>query len=243
MSAIELIVTAAMGLAVNECCDLSPALARALVRWSARQHYRDPVRAAERAEEWAAYINDRPGKLFKLCSALRYAVSALLSGRETRAAAISDPALANTPAPLVIAFDQHTPYRPGIDDDVWHSRIDQMKEAWNAVARDVNAATRPVCRRGELHRRLRKLREATADDRWDAVAANVALLRLPVWHFAEEGYRPIPNARYRGAPLGGILLARPTAVPAESVVTAYLAAAQQTRDDIRTLSGPFARLP
>ena len=41
----------------------------------------------------------------------------------------------------------------------------------------------------------------------------------------------------------GILLAQPTAVPAESVVTAYLAAAPQTRDDIRALSGPFARLP
>jgi hypothetical protein len=242
MSAIELVVTAAMGLAVNECCDLSPALARALVRWSARRHYRDPVRAAERAEEWAAYINDRPGKLFKLCSALRYAVSALVSGQETRAAAISGSALAHTPAPLVIAFDQHTPYRPGIDNDVWHSRIDQMKEAWNAIAHDVDAATRPVCRRGELHRRLRKLREATADDRWDAVAANVALLRLPVWHFAKEDYRPGASLGQFGA-APGILLAQPTAVPAESVVTAYLAAAQQTRDDIRALSGPFARLP
>ena len=242
MSVIELVVTAAMGLAVNECCDLSPALARALVRWSARHRYRDPVRAAERAEEWAAYINDRPGKLFKLCSALRYAVSALVSGQETRAAAISGPALAAAPAPLAIAFDQHTLYRPGVDDDVWHGRIDQMKEAWNAVACDVKAATLPVCRRGELHRRLRKLREATADDRWDAVAANVVLLRLPVWHFAKDHYQSGPHlGHFPGIP--GLLLARPTAVPAESVVTAYLAAAQQTRDDIRTLSGPFARLP
>jgi len=74
---LSAIISVVLGLAVNECSELSPALARRIARWSAGRRYRDAARAEERAEELAAYINDRPGKLFKLIVALGFAARAL----------------------------------------------------------------------------------------------------------------------------------------------------------------------
>ncbi|NJP33600.1 PH domain-containing protein [Micromonospora sp. HSS6-12] len=60
--------------------DLSPWLGRKLVTWSARLHYPDDHERAEiRAEEHAAIINERPGKLFKLGTGLGFLADALLS--------------------------------------------------------------------------------------------------------------------------------------------------------------------
>jgi hypothetical protein len=68
------------GLLVNECCDVSPWAAVRLMRWAARLRYRDhPNRAAIRSEELAALIRDRPGKLFKLLTALGFTIDALLA--------------------------------------------------------------------------------------------------------------------------------------------------------------------
>jgi hypothetical protein len=64
MTSTEIVLGIVLGLAVNECCDLSPWLGRTLVRWSARCRYRDRTgRANERAEELSALIDARPGKL------------------------------------------------------------------------------------------------------------------------------------------------------------------------------------
>lgn len=67
------------GLAVNECCELSPWCARKLVRWSAHCRYTDAARADARAEELTALIDDRPGKLFKLITALGFAAGAVMA--------------------------------------------------------------------------------------------------------------------------------------------------------------------
>lgn len=71
----ELVAVVVLGLAINECGELSPWLARKLIRWAAR------VRYPTRVEELSALIAERPGKLFKLvtasgfaCAALRYRV-------------------------------------------------------------------------------------------------------------------------------------------------------------------------
>jgi hypothetical protein len=67
-----------LGLLVNECCELSPWVAVRLVRWAARLRYSDtPERAAIRGEELTALVNDRPGKLFKLLTALGFTLRAL----------------------------------------------------------------------------------------------------------------------------------------------------------------------
>jgi DNA-binding transcriptional MerR regulator len=67
------------GLLVNEYCDISPWVAVRLVRWAARLRYRgDPERAKVRGVEWAALIQERPGNLFKLLTALGFTLHALL---------------------------------------------------------------------------------------------------------------------------------------------------------------------
>jgi lipopolysaccharide/colanic/teichoic acid biosynthesis glycosyltransferase len=73
------------GLLVNEATDICPWVAVRLVRWAARLRYPDdPERAAIRAVEHARVINDRPGKLFKLFTALGFALDALVALRRDR---------------------------------------------------------------------------------------------------------------------------------------------------------------
>jgi hypothetical protein len=79
LSGIEVILGILLGLFVNETCDVSPWLACKLVQGAARLQYRDPERAAMRAEELTAVINERPGKLFKLATAVAFTVGALVT--------------------------------------------------------------------------------------------------------------------------------------------------------------------
>jgi hypothetical protein len=83
---MEVLVAVLTGLAVNEFCEVSPWAARTLVRWSARHRYDDPARAAIRVEELAGLIDDRPGKLFKLLTALGF-VAIAIAAEVRRAAA------------------------------------------------------------------------------------------------------------------------------------------------------------
>ncbi|MGV9309788.1 hypothetical protein ACWDLG_41035 [Nonomuraea sp. NPDC003727] len=72
MSGWEIIFAFVAGLIVNEMCDVSPWLAKRLVRWSAYLRYRDSIRAQVRAEELIALIDSRPGKLLKLFTAIGF---------------------------------------------------------------------------------------------------------------------------------------------------------------------------
>lgn len=78
MSGIEIILGVLLVLVVNEAWNVSPWVAQMLVRWSARLRYPDAELRATRTEELAALINERPGKLLKLCTALSFAVAALM---------------------------------------------------------------------------------------------------------------------------------------------------------------------
>jgi hypothetical protein len=66
MTLAQILLAIAVGLAVSEFSEVCPWAARKLVRWSAHRRYAPPSRAELRAEELAAYIDDRPGRLFKL---------------------------------------------------------------------------------------------------------------------------------------------------------------------------------
>jgi len=68
-----------LGLITNEFSDVSPWLGRKLVQWSTRLRYGNSPRAGVRAEELAAVINDRPGKLFKLGTGIGFAAAAMLA--------------------------------------------------------------------------------------------------------------------------------------------------------------------
>ncbi|HLM89533.1 MAG TPA: hypothetical protein VK284_10990 [Streptosporangiaceae bacterium] len=89
MTGWALIFSIVLGLFVNECCEVSPWLADKLVRRSARLRYEDPARSEERAEELAAYIKDRPGKIFKLLSALHF-LGVALACRARRSKPVRD---------------------------------------------------------------------------------------------------------------------------------------------------------
>jgi hypothetical protein len=87
---MELVVAVVLGLLVNEATDICPWIAVRLVRWAARLLYRRaPERAAIRGEELAALINERPGKLLKLFTALGFVLYALLVACFGRRAGIS----------------------------------------------------------------------------------------------------------------------------------------------------------
>jgi hypothetical protein len=75
----EILLGVISGLVVNEICEVSPWIARKLVRWSAYRRYPGPTNAATRAEELEAFINERPGKLFKLLEALRFVAWAIVA--------------------------------------------------------------------------------------------------------------------------------------------------------------------
>ncbi|MFJ2081238.1 hypothetical protein ACIOBK_01700 [Micromonospora chokoriensis] len=72
----EIILGILFGLLVNEVTDISPWAARKLAQWSAYRWTTDPEMAAGYAEEWTAVIDDRPGKLLKLLTALRFTLGA-----------------------------------------------------------------------------------------------------------------------------------------------------------------------
>jgi hypothetical protein len=59
-----------LGIIANELCDLSSAPAKRIVRVAARLWARDAEQKEIYCEEWSAYIDDRPGKLLKLLTAL-----------------------------------------------------------------------------------------------------------------------------------------------------------------------------
>jgi membrane protein YdbS with pleckstrin-like domain len=79
MTGIEIIFSVLLGLVVNEMSDISPWVARRLVVWSAYLRYGDSVRGTQRSEELEAVINDRPGKLLKLGTGVKFAGAALIA--------------------------------------------------------------------------------------------------------------------------------------------------------------------
>ncbi|RAO39730.1 hypothetical protein PSN13_00755 [Micromonospora saelicesensis] len=76
MRAGEVLFGVVTGILINEASDISPWLARRLVAWAAFRRYSDPQWASTRAQEFIALIDERPGKLFKLLTALGFAASA-----------------------------------------------------------------------------------------------------------------------------------------------------------------------
>ncbi|MFF4810560.1 hypothetical protein ACFY03_20335 [Micromonospora chersina] len=72
----ELLLGALLSLALSELTEVSPWAARKLVRWAAYRWTTDPELAAAYAEEWAAIIDERPGKLLKLLTATGFTLGA-----------------------------------------------------------------------------------------------------------------------------------------------------------------------
>ncbi|MEU6409655.1 hypothetical protein [Microbispora sp. NPDC046933] len=77
MTTAEIVFAVLSGLLINEGCEVSPWLAKKLTVRAARRAYADSEKAEVRAEEWSAVIDERPGKLFKLCTGVWFYTGAL----------------------------------------------------------------------------------------------------------------------------------------------------------------------
>jgi hypothetical protein len=72
------IIAFLVSLVAAECTEVSPFLAKRLVRWAAVRWSSDAEIAAAYADEWLAVIDDRrPGKLLKLVTALAFTGGAI----------------------------------------------------------------------------------------------------------------------------------------------------------------------
>jgi mycothiol system anti-sigma-R factor len=96
-----IVVSVVCGVVANELCEFSPWCAGKLVRWSAFRRYADPERAEIRAEELTALINERPGNLFKLFTAVGFAGTAFIISARRAIARESDAAPAPVPVPVL----------------------------------------------------------------------------------------------------------------------------------------------
>lgn len=76
MNGWEIVASFVFGLLVNEMTDVSPWAARRLVHWAAYRWTPDPEIAAGYAEEWTAIIEEQPGKLLKLLTAVQFSIGA-----------------------------------------------------------------------------------------------------------------------------------------------------------------------
>jgi hypothetical protein len=79
----EIVVSALIGLLLAECFEVCPWLAARIIPVAARLWTRDPERREIYAEAWQAVIDERPGKLLKLASALGFVVGGLLRSAVT----------------------------------------------------------------------------------------------------------------------------------------------------------------
>jgi hypothetical protein len=113
------LISVALGLVVNEIWDLTSCVAKLIAKWAGRFWTRDKIEAAGYAEEFQAYVEERPGKLLRLCTALGlfgFAIfrhflgwttdgegGLLARGRQVAAAVGGNPALVLLPAIVVEA--------------------------------------------------------------------------------------------------------------------------------------------
>lgn len=80
MSIGEVTVTIVLGVVSIEVSDVAGWLARKVAPWAAKLRYRgQPERAAVRAQEWLSVIEERPGNVLKLGTALWFARGAVLT--------------------------------------------------------------------------------------------------------------------------------------------------------------------
>jgi hypothetical protein len=77
MTTAEVAIAVASGLLINEMTEISPWAARRLVAWSARVKYGTTERGRIRGVELVTLIEERPGKLLKLLTALGFTGAAL----------------------------------------------------------------------------------------------------------------------------------------------------------------------
>lgn len=214
------------GLAVNECCDVSPWAARKLVRWSAHRRYVPPARAELRAEELAAFIDDRPGRLFKLITALGFAAAAVVARKVSPGVAPSDPLW----WPTTLTVPVH--YEDG--GGLGYSKDRAMRHAWYQLTDEVRNAAKEVGVGSRSWRRcIKELRRITGDDRWTLVEKNFDLLE------EINKSREKPTVNHSGYIGGHLYVVYWWSIPTDLTITHYQTAVETACAEICRLTSDF----
>ncbi len=230
MTTGQILLAIITGLIVNECCDVSPWLAHKLVRWSAHRRYVPPARAEVRAEELVAYIDDRPGRLFKLITALGFATAAVVTRKVAPGVTPPIPLWSPT-TPTVLAR-----YEYGERTGRGHPKFRAMCQAWSQLTDEVRNAAKEVGVASCSWRRcIKELRRITRDDRWTLVERNIDCLEKisnpPPKGTRQEILRLAVSSHVRVIPYWF--------PPTDSTITSYQAAVETARAEIRRLVSDF----
>ncbi len=118
-----IVIGVVAALLANEVCEFSPWCARKLVRWSAFRRYADPGRAEMRAEELAALINNRPGNLPKLITAIGFVGAAVIVSARRGNAQESETGPVPLPAPRAMSHAEAL----GLIPDYLDGRLDELE--------------------------------------------------------------------------------------------------------------------
>jgi hypothetical protein len=237
MTTAQILLGLLIGLAGNECSDVSRWLARKLIRWSAHRHYAPPARAELRSEELTAYIDDCPGNLFKLITALGFAAVAVLTRKIAPSAAPPNPLWRPT-TPTVLVHYEDGGMAGNLDNVRGHPNVRAVEQALLQLTDEVRCAAKEVGVGSRSWRRcLRELQRITKDDRWTMVARNLDILKeISYSSWKIEGFLPrlilhwsntISVERYHYSVL------------ADSTIAHYQAAVETARAEIRRLTSDF----
>lgn len=229
MTTGQILLAIITGLAVNECCDVSPWAARKLVRWSARRRYAPPSRAELRAEELAAYIDVRPGRLFKLITALGFAVAAIVTRKVPLGVAPAIPLWWPTTLTVPVHYGDY-----GYDNGFGNANALAVGQAWYQLTSEVrNAAKEVGVGSRSWGRCVKELQKLTGDDRWTLIERNLGLLEK-VNHSRVKS-----TTKHFYFVAGAPYVAFQWSCLTNSTVTHYQAAVETARAEIRCLTSDF----
>jgi hypothetical protein len=154
-----------------------PWAARKLVRWSAHRRYAPPSRAELRAEELAAYIDDRPGRLFKLITALGFAAAAVVNRKVALGVEAPNPLWWPTTLNVPVHYEEDENFM--ITRQCWnHPKDRAVSQAWKQLTDEIREAASQIGVGSLSSRRcIKKPRRVTQDDHWELVARNLDLLK------------------------------------------------------------------
>ena len=169
MAIKEIILSIIMGLIVNECGEVSSWAAYKLVSWAAYHKYVPRDHAELRAEEFRNYIKERPGELFKLITALSFAVWSVTTRKVLPLA--TKPVINWSPAALAIKISHQEVNRSK------HPNSQAARQTWYQLKNELERATNKICKESSSWRHnIKQLRRITRDKRWDIIEANFEVM-------------------------------------------------------------------
>lgn len=171
---VFLVTAVLLPLAISEFSDWCPRLAHWLVRWSARR-LDDPDARARYEEEWAANLDEVPGKLSRLLAALGYLVAVPRMRQTLRRVSITATKPSQLRAPSFTQFVRFGEI----------AVLDRRLADWRQTGRRDRALVTPICGVGGNRQDQPRAVLGSADQ---GRFSGRAVLRRPSWiHLGPSG--------------------------------------------------------